>query len=175
MSIREILWHPDPRLKKVCDPIGKINAEVKKLASDMLATMYAAPGVGLAAPQVGELRRMFVMDCAPKDAKPEPMVIINPEILALGLELIEAEEGCLSVPDFFEDVTRPGSVTISWTGIDGGTHSGSFEGLAAKCIQHEIDHLNGKMFLDHLSALKRSIITKKMRKLKRERAAELLL
>ncbi len=174
MGIRDILWYPDPRLKKVCDAVGKIDAGVRALADDMLATMYDAPGVGLAAPQVGVLTRLFVMDCAPKDAKPEPMVLINPEVVALGQELIEAEEGCLSVPDFYEDVTRPGSVTIQWHGRDGAEHSGTFEGLAAKCIQHEIDHLNGKMFLDHLSALKRSIITKKMKKLKRERAAEQL-
>lgn len=172
MSRRPILLHPDPRLKKVCDAVGAIDDEVRTLAGDMLETMYHAPGVGLAAPQLAVLRRLFVMDCAAKDAPPAPMVLINPEILALGQELIEAEEGCLSVPDFYENVTRPGAVTIRWLGLDGGEKSGSFEGLAAKCIQHEIDHLNGRMFLDHLSALKRSIITKKMKKLKRELAAE---
>jgi peptide deformylase len=172
MAIRPIILHPDPRLKKVCEPVGRIDSAIRSLASDMLATMYDAPGVGLAAPQVGVLTRLFVMDCAGKDAPPDPMVLINPEILALGTEMVVSEEGCLSVPDFYEDVTRPGSATLRWTTLEGAEATGSFTGLAAKCVQHEIDHLNGRMFLDHLSALKRSIITKKMIKLKRERALD---
>jgi peptide deformylase len=172
MSVRPILLHPDPRLKKVCAPVPHVDAAVRALADDMLDTMYNAPGVGLAAPQLGVLTRLFVMDCAAKDARPEPMVLINPEILSLSQDLVEAEEGCLSVPDFYENVTRPGGVTLRWLDRDGRVAEGTFAGLAAKCVQHELDHLNGKMFLDHLSALKRSIITKKMKKLKRELAGE---
>ncbi|HEY0274732.1 MAG TPA: peptide deformylase [Paenirhodobacter sp.] len=171
MTLRPILIHPDPRLKKHCDPIGTIDAEIRKLADDMLATMYDAPGVGLAAPQVGVLKRLFVMDCIKdKVAAPEPMVLINPEITWASDETNVYEEGCLSIPDQYAEVTRPKEVRLRWLGLDGQTHEEQFDGLWATCVQHENDHLDGKLFIDYLGPLKRQMITRKMEKLKRERA-----
>jgi len=173
MTLRPILIHPDPRLKKLCDPVAAVDAETRRLADDMLATMYAAPGIGLAAPQVGVLRRLFVMDCL-KDlnAAPQPMVLINPEITWVSETTSTYEEGCLSVPEQYADVTRPAEVRVRWTTLDGLVKEEQFDGLWATCAQHEIDHLNGKLFLDYLGPLKRQMITRKMEKLKRERARE---
>ncbi|MEI4471431.1 peptide deformylase [Frigidibacter sp. MR17.24] len=171
MTRRAILIHPDPRLKKVCDPVTAVDDAVRALADDMLETMYDAPGIGLAAPQVGVTKRMLVMDCV-KDAAetPRPMVLINPEITWSSEGLNSYEEGCLSIPDQYASVTRPAEVEIAWLGLDGKRHSERFEGLWATCVQHEIDHLNGKLFIDYLGALKRQMITRKMEKLKREMA-----
>ena len=140
MSILPILLHPDPRLKKICDPVGAVDAETRKLADAMLETMYDAPGVGLAAPQVGSMARLFVMDCADKDAVGEPMVLINPEIKWTSDELSVHNEGCLSLPELFEDVERPAAVRMSFLDID------------------------------HLTRMKRSMMTKKMVKFKKELA-----
>ena len=171
MTKKNILIHPDPRLKKVCSPIGEITAEVGKLAEDMLETMYEAPGIGLAAPQVGELRRMLVIDCIKdEDAEPRPMVLINPEITWSSDETNTYEEGCLSIPEQFGEVVRPAEVRVSWTGLDGKPQEEQFEGLWATCVQHEIDHLNGKLFIDYLGPMRRQMITRKMVKLKKERA-----
>ena len=171
MSIRPILIHPDPRLKKRCPLVAEITPEIGKLAEDMLETMYDAPGVGLAAPQVGVLARLFVMDCVKEEGEsPRPMVLINPEIIATSEETNTYEEGCLSIPEQYGEVTRPKRVTMRWTGLDGKLHEEEFDGLWATCAQHELDHLNGKLFIDHLGAIKRSMITRKMVKLKRERA-----
>ena len=167
--IRPILIHPDPRLKKLCDPIDEITPEIRKLAEDMLETMYDAPGVGLAAPQVGVTKRILVMDCI-KDGPPEPMVLINPELVWASEEASTYEEGCLSIPDQYANVDRPASVTIRWTDLEGAPQEQLFEGLWATCVQHEMDHLNGKLFIDFLGPLKRQMITRKMEKLKRERA-----
>ncbi len=167
--IRPILIHPDPRLKKLCDPIDEITPEIRKLAEDMLETMYDAPGVGLAAPQVGVTKRILVMDCI-KDGPPEPMVLINPELVWASEEASTYEEGCLSIPDQYANVDRPASVTIRWTDLEGAPQERLFEGLWATCVQHEMDHLNGKLFIDFLGPLKRQMITRKMEKLKRERA-----
>lgn len=171
MSIRPILIHPDPRLKKRCPPVAEITPEIGKLAEDMLETMYDAPGVGLAAPQVGVLSRLFVMDCVKEEGEsPRPMVLVNPEIIAASEETNTYEEGCLSIPEQYGEVTRPKRVTMRWLGLDGKPHQEEFDGLWATCAQHELDHLNGKLFIDHLGAIKRSMITRKMVKLKRERA-----
>lgn len=171
MSIRPILIHPDPRLKKPCVPVAEVTADIGKLAEDMLATMYDAPGVGLAAPQVGVLSRLFVMDCVKEDGEaPRPMVLINPEILASSDEMNTYEEGCLSIPEQYGEVTRPKRVTMRWIGLDGKLQEDEFDGLWATCAQHELDHLNGKLFIDHLGAIKRQMITRKMVKYKRERA-----
>ncbi|MBA4490560.1 peptide deformylase [Paracoccus sp. S1E-3] len=174
MTIRPILIHPDPRLKKVTDPVARITPEIETLAADLLATMYDAPGVGLAAPQVGVLSRMFVMD-AQRDpqAEPQPMVLINPEITWESDELNVYEEGCLSIPEQYAEVTRPAAVRVSWLGLDGKTHERDFDGLWATCAQHEIDHLDGVLFIDHISAMRRQMITRKMVKLKRDRAREM--
>lgn len=167
--IRDILIHPDPRLKKLCDPIAQITPDIVQLAHDMLETMYDAPGVGLAAPQVGVNKRLFVMDCI-KDGPPEPMILINPEILWQSDVPHVYEEGCLSIPDQYAEITRPDTVRIAWKGLDGAAHEREFSGLWATCAQHEIDHLNGRLFIDNLGPLKRQMITRKMEKLKRERA-----
>jgi peptide deformylase len=169
--IRSILIHPDPRLKKLCEPVAEITAEVKQLAADMLETMYDAPGIGLAAPQVGAMKRLLVMDCI-KEGTPEPMVLINPSVIWASEELSTYEEGCLSIPDIYNDIQRPAEVQVRWTGLDGQEQERQFAGLWATCVQHEIDHLDGKLFIDYLGPLKRQMITRKMEKLKRERARE---
>lgn len=171
MTLRPILIHPDPRLKKVCAPVPAITDDVRALAADMLETMYEAPGVGLAAPQVGVLSRILVMDCVKDpEAPPRPMVLVNPEITWSSEAVNVHEEGCLSIPDQYAEVERPAEVRVRWLGLDGGTQEETFEGLWATCVQHEIDHLNGKLFIDYLKPLKRQMITRKMEKLKRERA-----
>lgn len=170
MAIRPILIHPEPRLRKHAAPVEAVDDAVRKLAEDMLATMYAAPGIGLAAPQVGVLHRIFVMDCAGKDEEPAPMVLLNPEIVAVSDELVTSEEGCLSIPDIYEDVTRHAAVEMRWLGLDGEMHAAELGDRWAICAQHELDHLNGKLFIDYLGAVKRTMITAKMKKLKKERA-----
>ncbi len=167
--IRDILIHPDPRLKKPCEPIAEGSAELTQLAADMLETMYDAPGIGLAAPQIGVMRRIIVMDCM-KDAPPEPMVLLNPEVIWSCEDLSTYEEGCLSIPDQYADVKRPASVKVRWMDLSGEIQERQFDGLWATCVQHEIDHLNGKLFIDYLGPLKRQMITRKMEKLKREKA-----
>jgi peptide deformylase len=169
--IRDILIHPDPRLKKPCAPVTEITEEIVILGQDMLETMYAAPGVGLAAPQVGVMKRLFVMDCV-KDPElpPRPIILINPVILWVSEDLATYDEGCLSIPDQYAEVERPAQVRVRWTGADGVEQEEVFGGLWATCAQHEIDHLDGKLFIDYLGPLKRQMITRKMEKLKRERA-----
>lgn len=172
MSIRSILIHPDPRLRKICAPVETVDAATRRLAGDMLETMYDAPGVGLAAPQIGVLTRLFVMDCAAKDQPREPMVLINPEITWASDELNTYDEGCLSIPEQYEDVTRPAVVRMRYLDLEGEMQERAFDGLYATCVQHELDHLNGKLFIDYLSKIKRSMITNKMKKLKKERARD---
>lgn len=171
MTLRPILIHPDPRLKKPCEPVARITPEIEALAADLLATMYDAPGVGLAAPQVGVLRRIFVMDATrDPEAERRPMVLVNPEIVEVSAALNVYDEGCLSIPDQYAEVTRPAELRMRWLGLDGKTHEEEFAGLWATCAQHELDHLNGVLFIDHLSAIKRQMITRKMVKLKRDLA-----
>mgnify|MGYP001816093045 CR=1 FL=1 len=150
MTIRPILIHPDPRLKKTADPIANISDELRALADDMIATMYDAPGIGLAAPQLGISQRLITMDCSAKDADPEPVVLINPEVLWSSEEKNTYEEGCLSIPEQFADVERPAEVDVRWMDVDGGTHERRLDGLWATCVQHEIDHLNGILIIDYL-------------------------
>lgn len=171
--IRPILIHPDPRLKKLCDAVAQITPELGQLVEDMLETMYDAPGVGLAAPQVGITKRLLVMDCV-KDvaAPPRPMILFNPVITWVSDDLSTYEEGCLSIPDQYADVQRPAEVRVRWTGLDGTEQEEQFAGLWATCVQHEIDHLDGKLFIDYLRPLKRQMITRKMEKLKRDRARD---
>lgn len=171
MTIRPILIHPDPRLKRRCDPVTEITEDLRTAAQDMLETMYDAPGVGLAGPQIGLMQRILVMDCVKDpEAKPRPMVLINPEVTWASEETSTYEEGCLSIPEQYADVTRPKEVKVRWLGLDGATHEEQFGGLWATCVQHEIDHLDGKLFIDYLTPLKRQLITRRMQKLKREMA-----
>lgn len=168
---RPILIHPDPRLKKLCAPVPDISDALRSLADDMLETMYAAPGIGLAAPQVGVLDRLIVLDCVKGDeTPPDPVVMFNPEIIAASEDQNSYEEGCLSIPDQYAEVTRPAEVRVRWLDRDGNVQERDMDGLWATCVQHEIDHLDGKLFIDYLKPLKRQMITRKMQKLKREKA-----
>lgn len=168
--IRPIVLHPDARLKKKSVQVEDINDALIKLAEDMMETMYDAPGIGLAAPQIGVLERLVVMDCAKKeDEEPDPFIMVNPLITAVSEEKSVYEEGCLSIPDHFADITRPELVQVQWVDLDGKQHSQEFDGLKSTCIQHEIDHLNGKLFIDYLGPMKRQLITRKMQKFKREK------
>ncbi len=166
--IKPILIHPDPRLKKLCAPIDDVSDELRALSQDMLATMYDAPGIGLAAPQIGVLERLIVMDCV-KEGDPEPTIMFNPEVLAASDETNVYEEGCLSIPEQFAEVTRPASVRVGWLDENGNPQEKDFDGLWATCVQHEIDHLNGKLFIDYLGPMKRQMMTRKSQKMKRER------
>lgn len=171
--IRPILIHPDPRLKKPCEAVIEVTDELRTLAHDMLATMYAAPGVGLAAPQVGVMKRLVVMDCVKDpDAAPRPIVLVNPEVVWASDDKSTYEEGCLSIPDQYAEVERPASVRVRWRDLDWAEREELFDGLWSTCAQHEIDHLDGRLFIDYLGPLKRQMITRKMQKLKRQRAAD---
>lgn len=170
MTLRPILIHPDPRLRRAAAPVAAVDDAVRALAADMLETMYDAPGIGLAATQLGVMRRVFVMDCAGKDEPPTPMVFVNPEILWSSEDMVVSEEGCLSIPDVYEDVNRPARVRLAWTDLEGAAREAEFGGREAVCVQHEIDHLNGRLFIDYLGAVKRTMITARMKKLKREKA-----
>ena len=168
MSLLPILLHPDPRLKKACEPVLDVNLKIQKLANSMIETMYDAPGVGLAAPQVASMVRLFVMDCTDSEVEDQPLVLINPQITWISEDLNVHSEGCLSLPELFDDVERPSQVRMSFLDIQGKVHEQQFDGLWATCAQHELDHLNGVLFIDHLTRMKRSMMTKKMVKLKRE-------
>lgn len=169
--LHPILIHPDPRLKKTCAAVDDLSDELRKLADDMLETMYDAPGIGLAAPQIGVLNRLIVMDCTKDDTEEaRPLVMFNPEVIASSDETNVYEEGCLSIPEIYSNVTRPKIVDVRWMDVDGNEQTETFDGLWATCVQHEIDHLNGKLFIDHIGSMKRQLITRKMQKLKREQA-----
>ena len=168
---RNIILHPDPRLKKLCAPVRDMTDELRTLADDMLATMYDAPGIGLAAPQIGVLNRLIVMDCVKEEGeKPRPLIMFNPEVIASSDTESTYEEGCLSIPDQYADVTRPAEVDVRWIDRYGNEQTETFSKLWAACVQHEIDHLDGKLFIDYLKPLRRQMITRKMTKLKRELA-----
>ncbi len=170
MALRPIILHPDPRLKATCKPLTGIDRDIRHLADDMLETMYNAPGIGLAAPQVGVMSRLLVMDCVKEEgAEARPMVLINPEVTWTSEERNVYEEGCLSIPEQFADVERPAEVEVRWIGLDGEEKTERFDGLWATCVQHEIDHLDGRLFIDYLKPLRRQMITRKMVKLKREK------
>jgi len=162
MAKLPILTAPDPRLKRRAKAVEKVDDRIRKLMDDMLETMYAAPGIGLAAPQVGVLERVIVVDVAREDEEPQPLRMANPEILWQSEELSAYDEGCLSLPDQFAEVIRPKKVRVRYLDQDNEIRELEAEGLLATCIQHEIDHLNGTLFVDHLSALKRNMILKKL-------------
>lgn len=170
MAIREIIVLPDKQLRLVSKPIEKVSSEIRKLADDMLETMYDAPGIGLAAIQIAEPLRLVTMDISKREkdedgeSKPNPRVFINPEIVAASEELSVYEEGCLSIPEYYEEVERPARVRVRYLDLDGKLHEEDAEGLYATCIQHEIDHLNGVLFVDYLSKLKRDRVMKKFAK-----------
>jgi peptide deformylase len=164
MAKREILVLPDPRLRQVADEIPEVDDAVKQLAADMLETMYAAPGIGLAATQIGEMKRLVVMDLAKDGEKPDPIVMINPEIKKYSDETVTTEEGCLSIPEIYYDVERPAEVTVEYTDLEGKRVTRDARDRLAICVQHEIDHLDGVMYIDYLSRLKRDRVLKKFQK-----------
>jgi peptide deformylase len=174
MAVRDILILPDKRLRLVSKPVAKIDAATKQLVEDMFDTMYDAPGIGLAAIQIGVPERIVTMDIAKRekdrekddDGEPKsaPRVFINPEIVWKSDDKAPYEEGCLSIPDYYEEVERPSRVRLRYTDIDGKQHEEEAEGLFATCIQHEIDHLDGVLFIDHISKLKRDRVVKKFSK-----------
>lgn len=168
MAILTILEFPDSRLRKVAEPVTQVDAGLRRLADDMLETMYAAPGVGLAATQVDVQRRLVVMDVS--EGRDQPLVLVNPEIEVLGDALCEYDEGCLSVPGYYEKVARPARIRVRALDLDGKPFSLEPDGLLAVCIQHEVDHLDGKLFVDYLSPLKRQRIRQKLAKLQRATA-----
>jgi len=164
MSVREILILPDKRLRAVSKPVAKIDAATRKLVDEMFETMYAAPGIGLAAIQVGEPKRVITLDLAKKDEPNDPRVVINPELVWTSDEKSSHEEGCLSIPEFYEEVERPKAIKVKFLDLDGKPQELEATGLLATCLQHEIDHLNGVLFIDHISKLKRDRVIKKFAK-----------
>jgi peptide deformylase len=171
MAIRPILTAPDPRLKVVSEPVAKVDAEIRTLVDDMIETMYGADGIGLAAIQVGVPKRILVMDIDQKDGKKNPKAYINPKILWASEEMATFEEGCLSVPEIWDEVERPAKIRAEYLDRDGKRHEIEAEGLFATCLQHEMDHLEGILFVDHLSKLKRTMAMKKLQKAKKLKAA----
>jgi len=173
MALREILILPDKRLRLVSEPVKTIDREIKTLVADMFETMYEAPGIGLAAVQVGVPRRIVTMDLAKKEEEEkEPRVFVNPEILWKSEEKAIYEEGCLSIPEFYEEVERPTQVRVKYLDLEGRVQELEASGLLATCLQHEIDHLNGVLFIDHISRLKRERVVKKFAKAAKRAAAE---
>ena len=173
MAIRQIVEVPDPRLRQISSPVEEVTEEIRELVSDMFETMYAAPGIGLAAIQVGVPKRVLVIDLqepAEEGGEPvrDPHVFINPEILEHSDQDVPYTEGCLSVPDQFAEVDRPDRIRARWLDFDGKVREEEIEGLLATCLQHEMDHLNGVLFIDHLSRLKRDMILKRLTKLRKE-------
>jgi peptide deformylase len=164
MATRTILTLPDPRLRLVSKPVGEVDAEIRKLVDDMFETMYGAPGIGLAAVQIGVPKRVVTTDLAKKDEPRNPKVYINPELLWASEERASYEEGCLSIPEYYEEVERPAQVKVRYTDLEGNAQEVEANGLLATCLQHEIDHLNGVLFIDHISKLKRSRVIKKFAK-----------
>ncbi|KIN65290.1 Peptide deformylase [Sulfitobacter noctilucae] len=158
MSVLPIVLWPDPRLTETCVPVAEITPEIEKLATDMLETMYDAPGRGLAAPQVGVMQRIFVMDTGWKEGKSDPIVCINPMLQEVSEERQTNSEGCLSIPGVSADISRPAQVQMVWTGLNGGRYVQSFDGFAAACVQHELDHLDGVVTFDHLDAENRAAL-----------------
>ncbi|ENN86359.1 Peptide deformylase [Rhizobium freirei PRF 81] len=170
MTIKPLIILPDPLLRQASKPIERIDAEIQRLADDMLETMYDAPGIGLAAIQVGVARRLLVIDVAREGEEKKPLVFINPEIVASSDERSVYEEGCLSIPDYYAEVERPARVTVKHLDRDGKEQIIEADGLLATCVQHEIDHLNGVLFIDYISRLKREMVIKKFTKAARAKA-----
>jgi peptide deformylase len=170
MALRDIIVIPDKRLRLVSKPVERVDAAVRKLAEDMFETMYEAPGIGLAAIQIGEPVRLVTLDVAKKDDPRAPQVFINPEVTWSSEELNVHEEGCLSIPDYYEEVERPAQVRVRYLDLDGRMQEVEADGILATCLQHEIDHLNGVLFIDHLSKLKRDRVVKKYTKIAKQAA-----
>ena len=169
MTIKPLVLLPDPVLREVSRPVERVDDALRAFARDMLDTMYDAPGIGLAAIQVAEPIRMLTIDLAKEGEAPAPHIFINPEIVASSDDRSVYEEGCLSIPDYYAEVERPASVTVNYLDLDGRQRTMEADGLMATCLQHEIDHLNGVLFIDHISRLKRDMVIKKFRKLAKER------
>ncbi len=169
MALRKILTIPDQRLKKVCEPVKLFDDSLRILTEDLLETMYAAPGIGLAASQIGILQRVLVMDCDKQSSSPNFRVLVNPEITWFSEEKRSYEEGCLSIPETYAELSRSEKVKVLYKGINGIEKEEIFSDLWSTCVQHEIDHLNGKLFIDYLGSVKRSLIIQKMKKLRREK------
>jgi peptide deformylase len=170
MALLPIIIAPDPRLKAKAKPVARVDVAVRRLMDDMLETMYHAIGIGLAAPQVGVAQRVLVVDAAREGEKPQPLRIANPEILWRSPETMTANEGCLSLPEHYADVERPAAIRLRYLDHENEIRELAAEGLLATCIQHEIDHLDGMLFVDHISALKRGMILRKLAKTKKTRA-----
>jgi peptide deformylase len=167
MAILPIITAPDPRLKQIAAPVEKVDGEVRKLMADLLETMYAAPGIGLAAPQVGALKRVIVLDLARDDEEPQPLKMANPEVVWVSDDDAVYNEGCLSLPEHYADVVRPAACHVRYLDEQNEIRMLEAEGLLATCVQHEIDHLEGILFVDHLTALKRNMILRKLLKAKK--------
>lgn len=164
MTIKPLIILPDPVLRQLSKPIERVDADLQRLADDMLETMYDAPGIGLAAIQIGVPRRMLVIDVAGEGEDKQPLVFINPEIVTSSDERSVYEEGCLSIPDYYAEVERPATIGVRYLDRDGKEQTVEADGLLATCLQHEIDHLNGVLFIDHISRLKREMVIKKFTK-----------
>ncbi|HET9717549.1 MAG TPA: peptide deformylase [Pseudolabrys sp.] len=164
MAVRDILILPDKRLRLVSEPVKTVDKQLRSLIDDMFETMYAAPGIGLAAIQVGAPVRVVTMDLAKKDEPKAPQIFINPEVVWASAETATYEEGCLSIPEYYEEVERPKAVKVRFIDLDLKSHEIEAEGLLATCLQHEIDHTNGVLFIDHISKLKRNMVLKKFKK-----------
>jgi peptide deformylase len=171
MTIRPILTAPDPRLQAVSADVAKVDAEIRKLVDDMAESMYAADGIGLAAIQIGVAKRVLVIDLDQKEGKKNPVAYINPKILWASDETAVFEEGCLSVPEIWDDVERPARIKCEYLDRDGNKQLLEADGMLATCLQHEMDHLNGVLFIDHLSRLKKSMAIRKLTKAKKLKAA----
>ena len=172
MAIRPLVLLPDPRLRLVSEPVAEVTDEVRALAEDMLDTMYDAPGVGLAAVQIGVPKRIVTIDTSKSETERKPLVLINPEVVWASEEKRVYEEGCLSIPEYYEEVERPDRVRVRYRDLDGNMVEQEADGLFATCVQHEIDHLNGVLFIDHLSRLKRERVVKKFTKAAKREQAE---
>jgi peptide deformylase len=170
MTIKPLIILPDPLLRQASKPIERVDTEILRLADDMLETMYDAPGIGLAAVQIGVARRMLVIDVAREGEDKQPLVFINPEVVASSDERSVYEEGCLSIPDYYAEVERPARVTVKHIDRDGKEQVIEADGLLATCLQHEIDHLNGVLFIDYISRLKRDMVIKKFTKAAKSKA-----
>jgi peptide deformylase len=172
MALRPILILPDPSLRQICAPVAAVDDDLRKLMDDMVETMHDAPGIGLAACQIGVMKRVVVIDLAKKDEPPQPRHFVNPEIVWSSEEKSVYEEGCLSIPEYYEEVERPASVRLRFLDRDGAAQEILAEGLLSTALQHELDHLNGVLFIDHISKLKRDRVTKKFIKQARLRESE---
>ncbi|HSX75000.1 MAG TPA: peptide deformylase [Shinella sp.] len=174
MTIKPLIILPDPILRQVSKPIETVDSEVQKLADDMLETMYDAPGIGLAAIQIGVARRMLVLDVSKEGEDKKPLVFINPDVVSASDTRSVYEEGCLSIPDYYAEVERPATITVKHLDRDGKEQLTEADGLLATCLQHEIDHLNGVLFIDHISKLKREMVIRKFTKAAKLRGSKAL-